>query len=117
WPSGKVYGVDGEGPWQDMGRLGSELEVMGMVVHNGQLYAGTLPRGEVYRFGGGRAWTALDQLDATPKVRYRRVWTMAQYRGKLFCATLPFCHIYSLETGPNVTLDHAPLPGGHCISP
>jgi hypothetical protein len=31
------------------------LQVMGMVVHNGQLYAGSLPLAEVYRHDGGQA--------------------------------------------------------------
>lgn len=104
WPSGKVFRLDGE-TWEDRGRLGKELEVMGMLVHNGQFYAGTLPLAEVYRFDGERTWTRTAQLDTTPDVRYRRAWTMAQYRGRLFCSTLPSGRIHSLEAGPCVTHD------------
>ncbi len=110
WPSGRVYRRSGDA-WDDLGRLGSELEVMGMLVHNGQLYAGTLPLAEVYRYDGGQAWTRTAQLDKTPDVKYRRAWTMAQYRGRLFCSTLPSGHIHSLEAGPCVTHDHE-LPAG-----
>ena len=38
-----------EGDDADAGRLGAELEVMGMAVYNGKLYAGTLPLAQVYR--------------------------------------------------------------------
>jgi gamma-glutamylcyclotransferase (GGCT)/AIG2-like uncharacterized protein YtfP len=110
WPSGKVYRWNEE-RWEDLGRLGNELEVMGMLVHNGHLYAGTLPLAEVYRYDGGQTWTRLKQLDATPDVKYRRAWTMAQYDGRLFCSTLPSGRVYSLEAGPCVTHDREFPPG------
>ncbi len=110
WPSGKVFRLNEE-RWEDLGRLGSELEVMGMLVHNGQLYAGTLPLAEVYRYDGGQTWTKTLQLDKTPDVKYRRAWTMAQYKGRLFCSTLPSGRIYSLEAGPCVTHDRELAPG------
>lgn len=110
WPSGKVFRLGGD-RWEDLGRLGTELEVMGMLVHNGQLYAGTLPLAEVYRYDGGRTWTKTAQLDKTPDVKYRRAWTMAQYRGKLFCSTLPSGRVHSLEAGPCVTHDRELAPG------
>ena len=49
YPSGSFSGsIRFEG--RDIGRLGDELEVMGMLVHNGQLYGGTLPLGAVFPF-------------------------------------------------------------------
>lgn len=110
WPSGKVYRLNDD-RWEDLGRLGSELEVMGMLVHNGQLYAGTLPLAEVYRHDGGQTWTKTAQLDKTPDVKYRRAWTMAEYKGKLFCSTLPAGRVHSLEAGPCVTHDRELAPG------
>ena len=110
WPSGKVFRLKAD-RWEDLGRLGSELEVMGMLVHNGQLYAGTLPLAEVYRYDGGQTWTKTARLDSTPEVKYRRAWTMAQYKGKLFCSTLPSGRVHSLEAGPCVTNDRE-LPAG-----
>jgi hypothetical protein len=110
WPSGKVFCLNHD-RWDDLGRLGNELEVMGMLVHNGQLYAGTLPLAEVYRYDGGQTWTRTVQLDKTPDVRYRRAWTMTQFKGKLFCSTLPSGHIHSLEAGPCVTYDRELAPG------
>ncbi|MFO0844330.1 MAG: LamG-like jellyroll fold domain-containing protein [Gemmataceae bacterium] len=110
WPSGKVFRWDDKS-WEDIGRLGEELEVMGMLVHNGQLYAGTLPLAEVYRYDGGQSWAKVGRLDKTPAVRYRRAWTMAQYKGRLYCSTLPSGHIHSLEAGPCVTYDRELAPG------
>ena len=60
-----------------------------MAVYNGKLYAGTLPLGEVYRYDGDQKWTLTGQLDTTPNVKYRRVWSMAVCQGKLFAGTLP----------------------------
>ncbi|HUQ70428.1 MAG TPA: LamG domain-containing protein [Planctomycetaceae bacterium] len=104
WRTGKVFAWDNDA-WQDRGRLGEELEVMGMLTHNGCLYGGTLPAAQIYRYDGGQAWTALKQLDLT-ETQYRRVWTMAQFQGKLFATTLPSGHVWSMLTGECVTWDH-----------
>jgi hypothetical protein len=110
WRTGKVFEWDGAA-WLDRGRLGSELEVMGMMVHNGALYAGTLPLAQLYRHEGGGDWRLLRQLDTTPDVQYRRVWTMAEYQGRLFATTLPSGHVWSLRAGATVSWDHE-LPSG-----
>jgi hypothetical protein len=91
--------------------LGDELEVMGMLVHNGHLYGGTLPLAAVFRYDGEKKWTKTAQLDTTPDVKYRRAWTMASFDGRLFCSTLPSGSVHSLETGPCVTFDRE-LPNG-----
>lgn len=115
WPSGKVY-YRANDAWSDAGRLGDELEVMGMMVHNGKLYAGTLPDAEVYRQDGPDRWTHVGRLDATPLVRYRRVWTMARYRGRLFCTTLPSGRVHAMSAGPCVTWDHSLSTGWHHVA-
>ena len=102
WASGRVYRFDGINQWTDVGRLGEELEVMGMLVHNGRLIAGTLPLAEVYSYEGDTTWLKIDQLDRTPDVKYRRAWTMAEHDGKLFCSTLPSGKIYGFEAGKSV---------------
>jgi len=111
WRTGRVYRYNGDNHWQDVGRLGQELEVMGMMVHNGKLYAGSLPLAETYRFDGTEHWTRLAVLDSTPDVTYRRAWTMAEFQGRLFCGTLPSGRVWSFEAGRNVTYDHA-VPDG-----
>jgi hypothetical protein len=102
WASGRVYRFDGINQWTDVGRLGEELEVMGMLVHNGRLIAGTLPLAEIYSYEGDTTWLKIDQLDRTPDVKYRRAWTMAEHDGKLFCSTLPSGKIYGFEAGKSV---------------
>ena len=84
---------------------------MGMAVHNGKLYAGTLPLAEVYRYDGGTRWTRTGRLDLTPDVRYRRAWSMAVFDGRLFCGTLPSGRVHALEVGQSVTYDRALPPG------
>lgn len=89
---------------------------MGMIVHNGQLYAGTLPAAHVYRYDGRQKWTLMGHLDPTPDVTYRRAWTMAQFQGRLFVSTLPSGRIHSLEAGKCVTCDRALQPGWRHIA-
>jgi hypothetical protein len=113
WRTGKVFRYDGDNQWADCGRLGEELEVMGMLVHNGGLFAGSLPLAEVFRFrtDADPRWDSLGRLDLTPDVTYRRAWTMAEYQGRLFVGTLPSGRVHSIAAGANVTHDHA-LPSG-----
>jgi hypothetical protein len=99
WRSGKVYRFEDVSRWTDVGRLGEELEVMGMLVHNGRLIAGTLPLAEVYEYDGDVHWRKMTRLDHTPDVQYRRAWTMAEFDGRVFCSTLPSGHIYAYRAG------------------
>lgn len=115
WRTGKVFAWHNNA-WCDRGRLGDELEVMGMLTHNGSLYGGTLPLGQVYRYDGDERWKLLKQLDTTPDVKYRRVWTMAQHQGKLFMTTLPSGHVWSLRTGACVAWDQEFPPGWHHVA-
>ncbi len=115
WRTGKVFRWQND-RWEDRGRLGEELEVMGMAVHNGSFYAGTLPLGQIYRYEGDTSWSLLKQLDPTPDVKYRRVWTMAQFQGKLFATTLPSGHVWSMETGASVTWDREFSGGWHHVA-
>ncbi len=105
WPSGRVFRLSDKNTWVDTGRLGMELEVMAMLPYNGSFYAGSLPLAEIYRFDGDARWSRLKQLDETPDVKYRRVWTMASFQGRLFSTTLPSGHIWSMSTGGCVTYD------------
>jgi hypothetical protein len=111
WPSGRVYRFESPGQWTDLGRLGEELEVMGMLVHNGRLLAGSLPRAEVYQFESAGAWRKLRQLDATPNVKYRRAWTMAEFSGRVYCSTLPSGVVWSYQAG-SAASTNSEFPGG-----
>jgi hypothetical protein len=115
WPAGKVFRLDSGDKWADCGQLGTEQEVMAMLVHNGVFYAGTLPMGQVYRYTGGTDWTLLKRIDETPDVRFRRVWTMASYRGRLFATTLPSGKVWSMSAGSLVTHDRELGDGWHDV--
>jgi hypothetical protein len=58
----------------------------------------------------------LRQLDTTPNVQYRRVWTMAAYQGKLYATTLPSGHVWSLQTGAAVSWDREFPAGWHHVA-
>ncbi len=116
WPDGKVFRYDGGTTWHDCGRLGEEREVMALAIYNGKLYGGTLPLGQVYRYDGDEKWTLTGQLDTTPDVTYRRVWTSAVYDGQLFAGTLPSGRAHSMRAGACATHDHAFPPGWHHIA-
>ena len=116
WRSGRVYRFEEANKWTDVGRLGEELEVMGMLVHNGRLMAGTLPLAEVYQYNGGSDWKKLTRLDQTPDVKYRRAWTMAEFQGQLFCSTLPSGRVHSCEVGKLATWDEEFPTGWHHVA-
>jgi hypothetical protein len=106
WPSGRVYRLEDVDRWTDVGRLGEEREVMGMLVHNGRLIAGTLPLAEVYSYEGGCTRKRLARLDHTPDVTYRRTWTMAEHDGQVFCSTLPSGKIFAFSAGQQAAWGH-----------
>ena len=114
WPSGRVYRLKDIEQWIDEGRLGEELEVMGMLVHNGRLFAGTLPLAQVYA-RTAESWKKITQLDHTPDVKYRRAWTMAEHDGELFCSTLPSGKIYAYSQGTQVAWGHTFPSGWHHV--
>jgi len=58
----------------------------------------------------------LKQLDTTPDVKYRRVWTMANFRGRAFYSTLPSGKIWSMSAGSCATQDTELSPGWHHIT-
>lgn len=113
WPSGRVFRFDGPNQWFDTGRLGEELEVMGLVVHNGRLLGGTLPLAEVHQYDGDNQWKKLVRLDHTPDVKYRRVWTMAEYQGRTYWGVLPSGRVWSFGAGQSVTWDDEFPSGWH----
>ncbi|WP_169977547.1 LamG domain-containing protein [Tautonia rosea] len=116
WRSGRVYRLGDQGEWIDVGRLGEELEVMGMLPHNGRLMAGSLPLAQVYRYEGGQDWRLLTQLDTTPEVVYRRAWTMAEHAGRLFVSTLPSGQVFAYRAGASTSWDQTFPAGWHHVA-
>ena len=116
WRTGRVYRFEDVNRWTDAGRLGEELEVMGMLVHNGRLIAGTLPLAEVYQYDGGAEWRQMARLDHTPNVTYRRAWTMAELGARVFVSTLPSGRVYSYQAGHSASWNTSFPTGWHQVA-
>jgi len=127
------------GKWVDRGRLGDAIEVIALAVYNGCLYAGTIPRAEVFRFDGKKGWTGVQRLfnpegfrpvpvgskDAQGVADWSRATSLTIFGGKLYAST-GTCYrtmidppradeirgkVYSFEVGANVSYDHDLGPG------
>ena len=116
WPQAHVFKYQGGAQWEDVGKLGQELEAMPLLVYNGKLYGGTLPTAEVYRYDDHQVWSKIGRVDLTPDVKYRRAWSMAVFQGRLFVGTLPSGRVLSIEAGRNATYDHELVAGWHHIA-
>lgn len=83
------FGIDDqrESGWQDCGRPGNALLAFGLVVHRGELYAGTCEpgageSGRVYRYAGGDRW-----IDCGAPDNSNSVTSLAVYEGELYVGT------------------------------
>jgi hypothetical protein len=131
WPKGKVA-VLRNNKWVDLGRLGDATEVIGLTVFNGSLYAGSIPRAEVFRFDGADDWFSVRRLFDPPGFQpvpvgsgakqvqdWSRASSMSVFKGKLFVSTAT-CYrtmidppqdggmrgnVYSFKTGSCVSDD------------
>lgn len=99
WPKGKVA-VRRDNKWVDLGRLGDATEVIGLTVYNGNLYAATIPRAELFRFDGPGEWFSVRRLFDPPGFQpvpvgsgakevqdWSRASSLTIYQGKLFVST------------------------------
>ena len=62
---GKVA-VRRDDKWVDLGQLGDATEVIGLTTYNGSLYAGTIPRAELFRFDAPGKWSSVRRLFDPP---------------------------------------------------
>jgi hypothetical protein len=89
-----------QGKWVDLGQLGDATEVIALTVYNGCLYAGSIPRAEVFRLDRDNRWTSVRRLYDPPGFQPAPVgsgdksvqdWTRASgfavFQGKLFAST------------------------------
>jgi hypothetical protein len=106
---------DGGENWTSFGRVGYEMEVMALALYNSKVYLGTLPMANAWRLDDND-YTYLGNLDNSPEVFLRRVWSMAVHNGKLFAGTLPSGHVLSFEAGRMATHDHTLPAGRHHIA-
>jgi hypothetical protein len=131
WPLGKVA-VKRDGKWVNLGRLGDSTEIVGLSMYNGSLYAGAIPRAEVFRYDGPNNWTSIRRLFDPPNFNvekdvedWSRASSMTVFQGKMFVSTAD-CYraalshprenetrgkVYSIETGAGVSVDHDLGPG------
>lgn len=108
WHEARMLKYAGGTDWIDCGRMAQELEVMGVAMFNGRLYAGTLPGGHVYRYEGGQRWELAGVLEPQDEnIIFRRVWSMAVYRGELYAGTLPGGKVWSMYKDPLATCDRS----------
>jgi len=76
-------------------------------VHAGELFVGTWPNGQVFRFDRGERWVSAGRLGEE-----NEIMGMAVHNGKLYAGTLPLAEVYRLDDGPRWTwtgrLDRTP---------
>ena len=99
WPQGYVLRREGADQWAKIGRLGlpegQKLcnEVMDLTVYNGKLYAGLIPKAEVYRYEKDGDWKLLTSLARRPdwNVEKTHTWVrvtcLTAFQGRLFAGT------------------------------
>lgn len=106
WERGRIMRYDGDDNWVACGDTGAlndtvsrggrashNNEINDLRVYNGKMYAGVIPKGEVWRYDGGRKTTLLKRLVTNPgyssesHLSWRRVPCMTEFQGKLFCGT------------------------------
>jgi hypothetical protein len=125
WPFGKVA-VWRDGKWVDVGHMGDSTEIVGLVVYNGTLYGGSIPRAEVFRYDGPNQWTSLRRLFDPPKYDaiadvedWSRASSLTVYQDKMFVSTATCFRaligspreneirgkVYSFKTGAGVSYD------------
>ena len=89
---------------------------MGSNHYNGKLYAGSLPMAGIFRYDGDENWTSVGRTDFTKNVIYRRAYSMAVFKGRLFSGTFPSGHVRSFEAGKCVTYDSELISGWRHIT-
>ncbi|MHB1458143.1 MAG: LamG-like jellyroll fold domain-containing protein [Armatimonadota bacterium] len=136
WPDGLIMRYDADGKWTDCGWLGSPErtdigmkdpsrvnEINDLTVYNGKMYAGVIPKGELWRYDGGQKATMVKRLVNNPDYKvgvhdsWCRVPGMAIYKGRLFAGTstargfaipdqkIDTGKVFSCEIGKCVTID------------
>jgi len=117
-----------------MGRLGEDgTEVNALVVYNGKLYGGSIPRAEVCRYDGQPQWTSLRRFYSPPGWipvpptenggnptrpelnEWSRVTSMTVHRGRLF-ASIGNCTSSVKDTPADVRGSAHSIEAGKCVS-
>lgn len=78
--------------WEPLAVLEPTGQTYSFEVHRGELFVGTWPNGQVFRFDQGRRWVSAGRLGSELEVM-----GMAVHNGKLYAGTLPLAEVYRLE--------------------
>lgn len=139
WPNGYIMRYEGGRSWTECAFLGTEEktlseptqtsmpmhknEIQELLVYNGKMYAGVIPKGEVWRYDGFDKATLIKRLVHNPGYSidihdtWSRVPAMAIFQGKLFAGTgtargfpedngdVETGRVFSWEAGKAVTYD------------
>jgi hypothetical protein len=106
WQRGRIMRYDGDNNWAACGDTGAlddttlrngvlcyNNEINALAVYNGKMYAGVIPKGELWRYDGGQNTTMVKRLVMNPDYSkdvhssWRRVPCMTVYRGRMYCGT------------------------------
>ncbi|WP_406695939.1 LamG-like jellyroll fold domain-containing protein [Singulisphaera sp. Ch08] len=88
-----VYRFDGSS-WESLGKLETSGQTYSFEVWNGELFVGTWPNGQVFRYDGERQWVTAGRLGGELEVM-----GMAVHNGKLYGGTLPLAEVHRYDGG------------------
>jgi hypothetical protein len=97
------------------------MEINGLVVYNGKLYGGAIPRAEVFRYDDGVAWTSVGRFLEPPGYQFQdskewaRVTSLTVYGGRLF-ASMGSCTSSHLDAPWDFRGKVYATQAGRCVS-
>ena len=97
YDSCSVCRFDGKS-WEPLGVLEPTGQTYSFEVHAGELFVGTWPNGQVFRFDRGERWVQAGRLG-----KEKEVMGMAVHNGKLYAGTLPLAEVYRYDDGTRWT--------------
>ena len=128
WPQGYALRHEGGDAWAIVGRLGLPAgerecnEINDLAVYNGKVYAGVIPKAQVYRYESDGQWTLLRSLAKRPdwhadrSPSWCRVTSLTSFRGRLFAST-GSCQGRAVDVDPDETLGRVyALQAGQVVS-
>ena len=93
YDSCSVCRFDGQS-WEAFPALEASGQTYSFEVHGGELFVGTWPNGQVFRFDRGERWVPAGRLGEE-----KEVMGMAVHNGKLYAGTLPLAEVYRHDGG------------------
>ena len=136
WSDGKIMRYDGDMDWADCGDLGvsdttvrhekttRNNEINDLTVYNGKMYAGVIPKAQLWRYDGVGKVTLIKQLVENPDYSpddvgsWCRVQCLTIFQGRLYAGTasctgmfqekpkIDVGKVFSWEAGKSVSYDH-----------